>query len=98
MTSSESASSAARGTPNSHICSHGTDRVALVGAGDIDGNTRLSYAEFSKVLNRIPDFSVKFRMCVLCQSHAVHAPSQLLETRGSHVLCASAPAHGSYIQ
>ena len=28
--------------------------------GDIDGNDRLSYSEFSKVIGRIPDFEVKF--------------------------------------
>ena len=31
---------------------------------DIDGNNRLSYAEFSKVLSRIPDFPVKFRIYI----------------------------------
>ena len=31
---------------------------------DIDGNNRLSYQEFSKVLNRIPDFQVKFRVYI----------------------------------
>jgi len=31
---------------------------------DIDGNNRLSYAEFSKVLNRIPDFAAKFRIYI----------------------------------
>jgi len=31
---------------------------------DIDGNNRLSYAEFSKVLGRIPDFEVKFRIYI----------------------------------
>lgn len=33
-------------------------------AGDIDGNNRLSYAEFSKVVGRIPDFEVKFRIYI----------------------------------
>ena len=31
---------------------------------DIDGNSRLSYAEFSKVLGRIPDFETKFRIYI----------------------------------
>ena len=31
---------------------------------DIDGNNRLSYQEFSKVLNRIPDFQAKFRVYI----------------------------------
>lgn len=31
---------------------------------DIDGNNRLSYAEFSKVVGRIPDFEVKFRIYI----------------------------------
>jgi len=31
---------------------------------DIDGNNRLSYAEFSKVLLRIPDFPIKFRIFI----------------------------------
>ena len=31
---------------------------------DIDGNGRLSYAEFSKVLKRIPDFSERFRIYI----------------------------------
>ena len=38
-------------------------RRALV-TGDIDGNSRLSYAEFSKVLGRIPDFETKFRIYI----------------------------------
>ena len=32
--------------------------------GDIDGNNRLSYAEFAKVIGRIPDFEVKFRIYI----------------------------------
>lgn len=31
---------------------------------DIDGNNRLSYAEFAKVLGRIPDFVSKFRIYI----------------------------------
>ena len=31
---------------------------------DIDGNNRLSYAEFSKVVTRIPDFIPKFRVYI----------------------------------
>jgi len=31
---------------------------------DIDGNNRLSYTEFSKVLLRIPDFALKFRIFI----------------------------------
>ena len=31
---------------------------------DTDGNGRLSYAEFSKVLSRIPDFHSKFRVYI----------------------------------
>ena len=29
---------------------------------DIDGNGRLSYAEFAKVVNRMPDFTAKFKV------------------------------------
>jgi hypothetical protein len=29
---------------------------------DIDGNHRLSYAEFSKVLDRVPGFTTRFRI------------------------------------
>lgn len=31
---------------------------------DIDGNNRLSYAEFAKVVSRIPDFAHKFRVYI----------------------------------
>jgi len=31
---------------------------------DIDGNNRLSYAEFSKVVGRIPEFEIKFRIYI----------------------------------
>ena len=31
---------------------------------DVDGNHRLSYAEFSKVLGRIPDFPQKFTIAI----------------------------------
>ena len=39
-------------------------RAALTTTADIDGNERISYAEFKKVLNRIPDFVAKFRVYV----------------------------------
>ena len=31
---------------------------------DMDGNQRISYAEFSKVVNRIPDFVTNFRLYI----------------------------------
>jgi calcium and integrin-binding protein 1 len=31
---------------------------------DIDGNNRLSYAEFAKVLGRIPDFTTNFKISI----------------------------------
>ena len=41
-------------------------RLALpsVLAGDMDGNGRLSYTEFAKVLGRMPDFTSRFRMYI----------------------------------
>ena len=32
---------------------------------DVDGNKRLSYAEFSKVLSRIPGFSKRFSILII---------------------------------
>ena len=53
------------------LSSHAKLRVARVqhlcnslSVGDIDGNGRLSYAEFAKVLGRMPEFLTKFRVFI----------------------------------
>ena len=36
---------------------------------DIDGNNRLSYTEFAKVITRVPDFTTKFSLrTISCSS------------------------------
>ena len=49
--------------PHHYHCSH--PHPPTQRAGDIDGNNRLSYAEFSKVLLRMPDFRANFTVHIM---------------------------------
>jgi len=50
------------GSPQTSFLAAETEEIVerVMRECDIDGNGRLSYAEFAKVLNRVPDFPAKF--------------------------------------